>query len=163
MSVFKSEFSVALAVIPSDDALIPNPYAIASGSTTSDGTNLLIDDNALFITNNVAVGDVVYNTTGSTAATVVEVYAEEALLLNANIFGGADLEYTIYQNSPQSGLPNQGCNLYIGVGGNVNVVTKGQNEVSFDGAIAGLVLPIQVVQVKSTVTGTAATSIIALW
>ena len=43
MSVFKSQFSRALAVIKSDNANIPFPAEVKSGANTSAVTNQLVD------------------------------------------------------------------------------------------------------------------------
>ena len=163
MSVFKSQFSSALSVIPSDNAVIPNPIEVASGTNTSVSAGELVDSAALFVTNNVSVGDVVYNRTDGTAATVVTVTDETTIVLNANIFAAAAKIYKVYQNSAQSGLPNQGCYLYIGGAGSVNVVTLSQETVTISGLTAGSILPLQVSALNSAASGTTATLIIALW
>ena len=163
MSVFKSQFSSALSVIPSDNAVIPNPIEISSGTNTSTTAGELIDSAALFVTNNVSVGDVVYNRTDGTAATVVTVTGETTIVLNANIFAATAKVYKIYQNSAQSGLPNQGCFLYIGGAGAVNVVTLAQETVTISGLTAGSILPLQVSKLNSASNGTTATLIVALW
>jgi hypothetical protein len=162
MSVFKSQFSRALKVIPSDNANIPNPFVITTGTNTSTTANQLINSAAFFVTKNVAVGDVVYNTTDSTAATVVLVINETTIVLNADIFTATGKAYVIYQNSSQTGLPNQGCNLYIGGAGAATVTTIGNDIVTFSGLLAGTVLPVQVNKVANS-GGTTATNIIALW
>ena len=51
--------------------------------------------------------------------------------------------------------------LYIGVAGNVAVVTSGGDDVTFVGVLAGSILPVRCRQVKST--GTTATNIIGLY
>jgi hypothetical protein len=51
--------------------------------------------------------------------------------------------------------------LYVGGTGNVNVVTSGGDTILFSGVPAGAILPVQVVQVKST--STTATLIVALY
>jgi hypothetical protein len=53
MSVFKSQFSRALAVIKSDSADVPFPATNASGTNTSVSVSSLIDSAATFETNNV--------------------------------------------------------------------------------------------------------------
>lgn len=163
MSVFKSQFSSALSVIPSDNAVIPNPIEVALGTNTSTSAGELVDSAALFVTNNVAVGDVVYNRTDGTAATVVSVTDETTIVLNANIFAATAKIYVIYQNSYQSGIPNQGCYLYIGGAGAVNVVTLSQETITISGLTAGSILPLQVSAINSVASGTTATLIVALW
>lgn len=160
MSVFKSQFSRALPVIKSDNANIPYPNLIESGTNTSVVASQLVDSAGLFVTNNVAVGDVVYNTTDSTAATVVSVTSETVIVLNANIFTGTAKAYSIYSNSSQTGAPNAGCFLYVGGAGNVVVTTIGGDVLTFSGVTAGSILPVQVFKVASATT---ATLINALW
>lgn len=161
MSVFKSQFSRALAVIKSDSADVPFPATNASGTNTSVSVSSLIDSAATFETNNVKTGDIVYNTTDGNAATVLVVVSETALLLNDDIFAASGKNYTIYQASPQTTIGNQGCNLYIGGAGNVKVTTIGGDIVTFTAPTLGQVLPVQVIKLHST--GTSATLVNALW
>ena len=59
------------------------------------------------------------------------------------------------------------CILYVGVAGNVRVITAAGDDVTFVGVLAGTYIPVQVVQVVLTnfaaPTDTTATDIIALW
>lgn len=163
MSVFKTTFSRALRVIPTDNADIPTPQVVTSGTNTSAVTNQLVNTSGDFVNANVAVGDVVYNITDGTAATVVSVSSATVVVLNANIFAASGKSYVIYQESPQSGLGNTGCFLFIGGAGNVAVTTIGGDEVTFNAVPVGTVLPVQVSKVKSSGSGTTATLINALW
>jgi len=63
--------------------------------------------------------------------------------------------------SAQDGKGNNGCVLYVGVAGNVKVLTVGGDEVTFTGVLAGSFIPVQVLRVFAT--GTTATNILALW
>jgi RNase P/RNase MRP subunit p29 len=121
----------------------------------------LVDTAATFVTLNVKAGDVVYNTTSGTAATVVSVTSETVLVLNANIFTAIGQTYVVYNNSAQTTIPNTGCVLYVGGAGNVNLVTIDGDTVLFNAVPAGSFLPIQVKQVLSS--STTATLINALW
>jgi hypothetical protein len=161
MSVFKSQFSRALEVIKSDNANVPYPAVSSSGTNTSVIEASLVDSAATFVTNNVATGDIVYNTTDGTAATVLVVVSETTLLLNADIFTAEEKAYTVYTASPQTSNGNPGCNLYIGGAGNVKVTTIGGDIVTFNAVIVGSVLPVQVIKLHAT--GTTATLINALW
>jgi hypothetical protein len=161
MSVFKTTFSRALAVIPSDNAVVPSPYLIHTGANTSVVTNKLITVTGDFIFDNVKTGDVVYNVSASTAATVVSVDSETQITLNANIFPTGGQTFRIYQQSSQTGLGNTGAFLFIGGAGNVAVTTIGGDDVTFNATPIGTVLPVQILKVKST--GTTATLINALW
>lgn len=161
MSVFKTTFSRALRTHKSDDANIAYPTLIESGTNTTATAFKLIDSAGLFITNNVKIGDIVHNDTDETSATVVNVDSETELTLNANIFTATAKLYAVYQASPQTGLGNPGCFLYVGGAGNVSVVTIGNDVATFFGVPAGTTLPIQVIKLRST--STSATNIVALW
>lgn len=161
MSLFKTTFSRALRAHKSDDANIPYPSVIKSGTNTTATASKLIDSAGLFITNNVKTGDVVHNDTDETAATVVSVDSETQLTLNANIFTATAKIYTIYNMSPQTSMGNPGCYLYCGGAGNISVVTIGNDIATFFAVPAGTTLPIQVVKLRST--STTATNVMALW
>jgi hypothetical protein len=157
MSVFKTTFSRALTVIPSEDANIPYPTVIVSGTSGEVGPNKLVDDTVDFIALNVKEGDIIYNTTSSLAATVVSVDSDIQLTLNANIFIVIGQEYIVYQASPQTGLGNPGCFLYINKEADYQVVTIGGDVILFDGVPNGTVLPVQVIKLIS------GDNCIALW
>ena len=133
----------------------------SSGTNTTATASKLINSAANFITNPVYPGDVVYNDTASTAATVVSVDSATQLTLNANIFTTTAQAYTIYSMSSQAGNGQTGAVLYIGGTGTVSVVTIGGDAIGFAGVPAGTTLPIQVNQVRAT--GNTATLINALW
>lgn len=162
MSAFTLAYTRALPIIKSDDANIPYPSIAQVGVTTSSvGPNTLTDSAAKFITNGVATGDIVYNITDGTAATVVSVISETQLTTNANILAAISKNYTVYQASPQTTIGNYGCYLYIGIAGNVFVDTIGNDtNVAFIGVPAGTILPVQVKRLRIS---TSATNIIALW
>jgi hypothetical protein len=161
MSVFKSQFSRALEVIRSDNADIPFPADNSTGTNTSVVASSLVASAATFVTNNVATGDIVYNITDGTAATVVSVTSQTTLVLNANIFTATAKTFVVYTASPQTSIGNTGCNLYIGGAGNVRVTTIGGDIVTFTAVPVGSVLPVQVIKLHST--GTTATLVDALW
>jgi hypothetical protein len=163
MSVFKTTFSRALTVIPTDNANVPYPALISSGTNTSAVANQLVNTTGNFINLNVKTGDIVYNTTDGSAATVVSVTSATVIVLNADIFAASGKVYTIYQASPQTSNENPGCFLYVGGAGNVRVTTIGQDIVTFTAVPVGTVLPVQVVKVHSSGSGTTATLINALW
>lgn len=165
MSLFKTTFSRALAVYKSDNAVIPYPGLVnTSNSCTSFSTNKLIDTNGKFKDKNVYIGDVVYNTTLKTAATVLNVDSNTQLTLNADIFTANAQEYTIYSMSSQANIGQRGAFLYVGGAGNVSVTTIGGDTVLFSGVPAGTTLPIQIATVNSTTGGTTtATLLTAMW
>ena len=181
MSVFKETFSRALLVIPSDNCNVPSPNLLAQGSNTSYdilNPNVLTDNNIKFIRNAsseatasngnvqylVGVGDVVYSYSTGNAATVVQVISDTELLLNADIFQGNDnTEYFIYQEGPQTGLGNTGCNLYIDGSqnvGDIRVTTIGGDEM----VVSKIIKPFFPIQVKKVWGGFSAEgSIYAVW
>lgn len=160
MSVFKTTFSRALRVIPSDNAVVPSPYLIHTGANTSVVTNKLITITGDFLFDNVKAGDVVYNISSGTAATVVSADSQTQLTLNANIFTTGGQTFRIYQQSPQTGSGNTGAFLYVGGAGNVTVTTIGGDDITFNAVPIGTILYVQVLAVKSSTT---ATLINALW
>ena len=62
--------------------------------------------------------------------------------------------------STEDGSGNNGCVLYVGVTGNVRVLTAGGDDVTLVGVSAGQFIPVQVVKVFAT--GTTSTNILAL-
>lgn len=166
MSVFKTTFSRALTVIPTDDANVPYPSIAVQGESIPTGTavnQLIVFSPTNFITSNVATGDIVYNLTDNKGATVVKVIDATTLELNADIFQNPFATFVVYSASPQTSNGNQGCFLYVGGAGNVKVTTIGQDVVTFTAVPVGTVLPVQVVKVHSAASGTTATLINALW
>jgi len=160
MGVFKSQFTRALAVIKSDNASIPYPATVVSGTNTTATASKLVCATGQFITRGVAVGDIVYNTTDTLAATVTAIDSETTLSLNANIFTATSKAFVVYQDSQQTGIGNTGCMLYVGGAGNVSVITIGGDTVTFNAVPAGTILPVQVHNLNSATT---ATLINALW
>ncbi len=57
--------------------------------------------------------------------------------------------------------PKSGSVLYIGTGGDLKVLTVGNDEITFTNIQDGSFLPVQVLRVFST--GTTASNILALW
>jgi hypothetical protein len=162
MSVFKTTFTRSLKVYKSDDANIPYPDEITKGENTTVTSLKLICATATFITKGVEIGDIVYNDTDETAATVESVDSETQLTLNASIFEGTLMVFKVY--TAQTRMGNPGCFLYLGTAtgtGNVSVVTKGNDIVTFVRAPTGFTLPIQVLQLRKS--STTATNVIALW
>jgi hypothetical protein len=163
MPNLKLQVSRALKVIPSANTNIPMPNVIVTSTATTTTANKLIDSTKNFSSSgvnplNVQVGDIVYNTTFSTAATVTKVDSATQLSLNANIMTATDV-YTLYLGANTAGSIEP-CVLYVGVGGDLNVTTAGGDVVTFVGIASGTFFPVQVIRVNSVVT---ATDIIALW
>jgi hypothetical protein len=163
MSYEKLQGYQALAVYKSDDANIPYPSEAADGRTTSTVANKLKDTAATFVTNQVAIGDIVYNTSDGTAATVTLVEDEETLVLNADIMT-APQTYIVYNASKSKNYQdaNNGCVLYLGdTDGDLRVTTITGNIVDFKGLKAGTFFPVQVKKVHESQT--TLTNIVALW
>jgi hypothetical protein len=176
MSVFKTTFSRALTVIPSDNCNVPSPILLIQGVNTSYNIlepNVLTDNSVQFSKKKpseaegsdfntqyaVNTGDVVYRYDNGTAATIVEVIDKFNLLLSHDIFGGeVDIPYKIYQEGAKTGIGNTGCCLYISESDtNYEVITIGGDKVMFFKPQVGAVLP---VQVKRVISGGGC---IALW
>lgn len=72
-----------------------------------------------------------------------------------------DDNVNIPEVSSQDGSGNNGCVLYVGVGGDLRVMTVGGDEVVFFNVPTGSFIPVQVLRVFST--DTTAQRIVALW
>jgi hypothetical protein len=152
----KLQVGTALNIFKSDNANIPIPAVVTAGISGSVSANQLEDVTGQFVTLNVQTGDVVYNNTTGSAATVTRVIDEENLLLNADIFLASGDSFTIYtQNTKEA------CVLYIGTGGNLRVLTASGQDVTFANVLGGTFLPVQVLKVFGT--DTSASDFVALW
>lgn len=163
MSYEKLQGYQALAVYKSDNSNIPFPSEAESGAATSTVANKLVDASATFITNQVAIGDIVYNTTDGTSATVTLVESEDRLTMNADIVASGE-SYIVYNASKLKNYQdaNNGCVLYLGdADGDLRVTTITGDVVDFKGLKAGTFFPVQVKKVHAT--GTTLTNIVALW
>jgi hypothetical protein len=174
MSNIKQLPTRVLKVIPTDDCNIPLPNLLASGTVTDDtfGT-ILVDLSVQFIVTNdqgnveykVNVGDVVYFYDTNVGVYITEVIDENTLSLSSA--GGIIIgdSYEIYQQSPITGLQNQGCALYIdlpiGTPASLSIVTPGNDAVDLSDAVAGI-LPFQIIKVNAAGTSTSA-KYYALW
>jgi len=156
----KLQVGRGLAVIPSNTIDIPFPGAIKQeqsvNTSTGGGGFNLIDTAALFVTNNISVGDIIYNTTDSTCAKVVSVTSETQLVCNSAIFAASGKKYFVYDRDG-----NDGCVLYVGGAGTLSVRTVGGDTLNLAAVSAGQFIPIQVLGVNTS--NTSATGIIALW
>ena len=154
MAYQKLQVSGAVAVIPSDTVNIPDISQIAaSGTSTSSGGvgGKLTDTSGDFINQNVAVGDIIY--AGAVATTVTAI--DSATVLSVGTAVPAATDYTIYPEA------SNGCVLYCGATGNINVLTAAGQTVTFTAVPTGAFMPVQVKRVNAT--GTAATEIVALY
>ena len=159
MAYEKLQASAAITIYKSDNANIPNPGAqTITGSITSVSANKLVDSAAPFA--DVKVGDIVLNTTAGLSATVTAVDSTSQLTLNADIFTVAAQAYVLYTQQLDFLKAGNGCVLYVGVSGDLNVITAAGQTVLFIGVPVGF-FPVQVTNVLST--STTADSIVALW
>ena len=101
-------------------------------------------------------GMVVVNTTSGASAIVesIVVAGNSSLVLNAAIFAVGDT-YQIY------GGQNNGAVLYVGKGGDLRVLTAGNDDVVFAGVPDGSFIPVNCIKVFAT--DTTADNILALW
>jgi len=164
MPNLKLQVSRALSVIPSQNTNIPMPNVIVTSATTSVVTNKLVDSTKNFSSSgvnplNVQVGDIVYNTTASSAAMVIKVDSATQLTLNSHIFLTAGSGYTLYSGTNITGTVEP-CVLYVGSGGNLELTTAGGDTVTLNNVSSGTFVPIQVIKVSDFST---AYDIVALW
>jgi len=163
MSAQKLQAHTGIAVYKSDDANIPFPAPSTSGTTTSAPTTSDLVQTGQTFKSTVMEGDIVYNTTDGTAATVINVVSDTELKVNAGIMATGKA-YVIYQASIRRNMQNamNGCLLYLGdADGDLKCRTLSGEDLTFVGLKAGSFLPVQVIKVYST--GTTLTNIIALW
>ena len=161
MSYQKLNPNRAWTVTPSDFA--PLPVYMSEVITQPNNTDfffsgLLISDSINFVSVGVSPGDVVVGAITGSSATVVDVYITGTLgriVLNGDPGFQMDEPYTIYKGN------NRGALLYIGVQGDVRVLTAGNDDVTFTGLQAGAFIPVNVIQVFAT--GTTADNILALY
>jgi len=155
MSSLKLQVSSLVKVIPSDTIDIPSLASkVISSQTTGTTADKLVDSGGLFTTTYaVEVGDIIYNTTDSTSATVDAIDSATTLSISADIMASGE-EYVIYRSSTKGGM------LYVGVSGDVKVTTSGGNDVIIVAAPVGW-HPVDVVRVWAT--GTAATDMLIGW
>ena len=142
----------ARKVILSDTVDIPRTV-YASGTATSTVSGQLNDTAANFA--NVRPGDIIYNDTDSTATLVVRKLSNTSLQVADDIFASGEV-YTVFSKGV-----NDGALIYVGVVGDVNVITSGGDTVLFKGVNAGQFMPIHIDRVL--LTNTTATDIIAVW
>lgn len=158
MPNLKLQVSRALNVIKSNATNIPMPSLITSSVTTSTVTDKLVDSTIDFVALGVQIGDTVYNTTSSLAATITNVDSATQLTLNLDIMVSGD-SYILYSGTNMAGSIEP-CVLYVGVGGDLDVITAGGDNIVFLNVPTGSFFPVQVIKVQDTTT---ATNIVALW
>ena len=155
MAIETLQVQQALPVKPSDTIGIPDPRSLTiSSAATCTTSDKLVDSGGLFTTTNpISIGDIVYNSTDNTIATVTAVDSATQLTLSANIMASGE-SYSIYRSTVDA------CLLYIGTTGNLKVKTTRDNIVTYTAVPVGF-FPVHVKHVYAT--GTAASNIIANW
>lgn len=161
---------VAIEVIASNTIPIPSPdMTPVSGETTATTADKLVDSGKDFTANGVQVGDIVYNTTDKTVATVTAIDSATTLSLSANIMAASEL-YTIYLTGTDRPKSAEGCILYVGSNdlnatvANIKVKTIHGDDVTFSTFPVGNYLPVQVVQLYATgTTDISDNNCIAIW
>lgn len=157
MASEKLQVARAIDVNPADGVKVPNPAKrISSGQTTNGAADKLIDSNANFTNGTYTQGDIIYNTTDGTAAEIVAIDSATQLSISDNIFSVSPKNYVIYEGDYEGG-----CVLYVGVGGNVRVVTVGGDDVTFQNLNNGQFVPVHIREVYDT--GTTSLGLIAMW
>lgn len=156
MAYQKLQVGRALTVIPSDTTDIPFPAIIKESTSSAVVVNQLVDSTANFVALGVKAGDIVYNTSAALTSVVVAVVNSTTLLLEYDIFTGIGETYSLYE-----GTSNEGCVLYIGTSGDIDITTAGGDRVILYGLPTGMFVPVQVVKVWKV--GTTAKDIVALW
>ena len=152
---------VSMNVIASDTIDIPSPWTeYKSGTATGTTSFSLIDVNGGF-EDSVEVGDVVWNTTDNTIATVASVSSDIVLILSANIMASTETYRIFRRNSGDSPFVWVSCNNATV---DVAVLTDSGEQVLFDTISQDTILPVRVKRVLSTGT-TISTfgQIVALW
>ena len=87
---------LAQKVISSNTLPIPSPdLAQLTGTTTATTANKLVDVGADF--SNVSVGDIIYNTTDNTSATVTAIDTSTILSISSDIFTSPEALYYIFR------------------------------------------------------------------
>lgn len=158
MAYQKLQSSRFLKVIPSDTINIPNPAGEKISSTTTGTTaSKLVDSAGDFVNKAIKVGDVIYNNTDSTIATVTAIDSATTLSVSADIFVSGE-SYTIYASQREGNVIP--CVFHVTTGGTVTMVNQA-GDVEQITSLDGQYHPVNIVRINAT--GTAATGIIAHW
>lgn len=156
MSYQKLQGNRWLKVIPSDTIPIPNPSTeVTSSTATATTSNKLVDSTKDFTVMKLNEGDIIYNDTDSTIATVTAVDSATTLSVSADIFANTEA-YTIYRAPTTNDAPV----LFIGGAGTAQCVSIAGDSEQFT-FVAGTYVPLNVRRVDAT--GTSATLIKAIW
>ena len=150
----------AIRVIPSDGINIPQPGSVVEGNSNTNGTTLT-DATALFKTNFIAGGDVVY--VGNEIHEVLSVDSETVITLKTGVVAVAPYAYKIFKGNGGALKDGyDGYSLFVGTAGDLTVLTPGagQDETVLVNVANASFIPLQVIRVLAS--GTTATNILAL-
>ena len=147
----------AIPVIPSNTINIPAPGIKSSGTGTA-GTGIpnMTAAAGTFLTDGVQKGDIIYNTTATTIAIIMEVTSETVLVLDTAIMAIGNT-YEIYNGNQDN---STGLLLYVGTTGDISVTTTQDNTVTLVNIGNASFIPLSVRRVNTL--GTTASNIIAL-
>jgi hypothetical protein len=141
----------AIRIIPHDTIDIPNPsFPITNGTT--DGTtafklvNVGGGFDVLQADNQLNIGDIVYNTTDFTVATVAAIDSADQLSLSADIFVSGET-YQIYK----AGM-NDGCVFVSPNITDLTVLTAGGDKVNIGALNRYVAVGLQIVRIYDTGT-----------
>ena len=160
MAYQKLQVSRGLEVVTSNTVNIPNPAAVAVSGTAATPTGAQLVGTGTTFTKSVRVGDVVYAGASGGArtivATITAVVSDTVLTTSTAVTN--TFTYNIYS---QATNPSNGCVLYVGVAGDVRLLTADGDDITLKTVGAGSFLPVQTLKVFATTT--TATDIVALW
>ena len=111
-----------------------------------------------FVDANYSVGDIVINTTDGTSSLINRIGDYRTARIDTAIMAIGEF-FTTYQHN--NGGPNLGCILYVGVTGDIRVLTASGQDIVYKDVPQGIWMPIQVTKVFET--DTVATDIVAQW
>jgi hypothetical protein len=174
MSYQKLNPNRAWTVTPSDFAPLPVFMEVSLSNTPLDNTYTSSDNWFVVkppagfpqppdLSKLLRTGDVIYGNTSGVSTTVTDV-AITSFGYSVNFTGGGNdfdslgsgIEpISIFRGNNRGGL------LYVGIAGDVRVLTAGNDDVTFKGVAAGAFIPVNVIQVFAT--GTTAEEILALY
>tara|TARA_Y100000592_G_scaffold95661_1_gene162677 strand:- start:4977 stop:5474 length:498 start_codon:yes stop_codon:yes gene_type:complete len=141
----------AIRIIPHDTINIPNPsFPVTNG--TADGTtafklvNVGGGFDVLQADNQLNIGDIVYNTSDFTVATVTAIDSADQLSLSADIFVSGKA-YQIYK----AGM-NDGCVFFSPFITDLTVLTAGGDKVNIGGLDRYVNVGLQIIRIYDTGT-----------
>lgn len=162
MAVQKKTYTRAIAVIPSDNADIPNPaLQILSGISNAVPSSFQFVADIVLDNLGIQPGDIIYNISQQTSATITSYPIGGNILdLNADAFTAAACSFIIFAGT-QNDASKGGCVIYCGGGGGFTADTVSGDQVVLSSLPNGQTVPIQVKKVYAT--GFSSSGLVALW